>query len=42
MTPRQKQIHENIRLFEIERAERMKSLLWRIRVTWYKFTKWIL
>lgn len=42
MTPRQKEIQENLRLFELEKAERMKSLSYRIRLFWYKFKrKWI-
>jgi hypothetical protein len=36
MTPRQKEIQENLRLFELEKAERMKSLSYRIRLFWYK------
>lgn len=39
MTPRQKEIRENLRLFELEKAERMKSFSHRIRLFWYMLKK---
>jgi hypothetical protein len=41
LTTNQKQILENLRLFEIEKAERMKSFSYRMKFYWYKFKKWI-
>ena len=38
---RQKQFQENLRLFEIEKAERMKSFSYRMKFYWFKFKKWI-
>lgn len=46
LTQRQKQIQENLRLFEIEKAERMESFTYRMKVYWYFLKKrmktWIL
>jgi hypothetical protein len=39
MTNRQKEILHNLHLFELEKAERMKSFSWRARLFWYNFKK---
>lgn len=39
LTQKQKQIQENLYLFEQEKAERMKSFTYKIGLYWYMFKK---